>query len=154
MTEETTDDGTVARPDDWKPTDGPMAENEVAAFSIENDQGQVVGQMDVIVNSVSAGTAADAVAGAIQGARMLYFPHLRHARREFSDVPGADSAFLTESTYVTADTGEDARSLDQVAVAENGRYLLVRISSSSEAYDPELFEQVVETMRMSGGAAS
>jgi hypothetical protein len=30
----------------------------------------------------------------------------------------------------------------------------VRISSSAEAYDPALFEQVVETMRMSDGAAS
>jgi hypothetical protein len=154
MTEVTTDVGTVARPDDWKPLDTATDKNEVAAFSIENEQGQVVGQMDVIVNSVSAGTEADAVAGAIQGARMPYFPELRHTRREFSEVPGADSAFVTESTYVTADTGEDARSLDQVAVAEDGTYLLVRISSSAEAYDPALFQQVVETMRMSDGAAS
>ncbi len=154
MTEVTTDVGTVARPEEWKPVDAGPDKNEVAAFSIENDQGQVVGQMDVIVNSVSAGTEADAVAGAIQGARMPYFPHLRHTRREFSDVPGADSAFVTESTYTTADTGEDARSLDQVAVAKDGKYLLVRISSAAKAYDTELFQQVVDTMRMSDGATS
>jgi hypothetical protein len=154
MTEVTTDIGTVARPDDWKPIDAATDKNEVAAFSIENDQGQVVGQMDVIVNSVSAGTQADAVAGAIQGARMPYFPELRHTRREFTDVAGADSAFVTESTYTTADTGQDARSLDQVAVAKDGRYLLVRISSAAKAYDPELFQQVVDTMRLSDGAAS
>jgi hypothetical protein len=154
MTEVTTDVGTVARPDGWKPVDAALDENEVAAFSIENDQGQVVGQMDVIVNSVSAGTKADAVAGAIQGARMPYFPDLRHTRREFSDVPGAESAFVTESTYTTADTGQNARSLDQVAVGKDGTYLLVRISSAAKAYDPELFQQVVDTMRMSDGAAS
>ncbi len=154
MTEVSTDVGTVARPEEWKPVDGHLDKNEVAAFSIENDQGQVVGQMDVIVNSVSPGTAADSVAGAIQGARMPYFPDLRHTRREFSDVPGADSAFLTESTYTTADTGEDARSLDQVAVDKDGSYLLVRISSAANAYDPELFQQVVDTMRLSDGATS
>ncbi len=154
MTEVSTDVGAVARPEEWKPVDGHLDKNEVAAFSIENDQGQVVGQMDVIVNSVSPGTAADAVAGAIQGARMPYFPDLRHTRREFSDVPGADSSFLTESTYTTADSGEDARSLDQVAVDKGGSYLLVRISSAADAYDPGLFQQVVDTMQMSDGATS
>ena len=147
MTAVITDVGSAARPEAWTPTDGPVADDEVAAFSIE-DGGTVVGQMDVIVDRVSAGTEADAVAGALQGARMQYFPDLRHTRREFSEVPGADSAFLTESTYTTADTGDDARSLEQVAVTEDGQYLLIRISSAATAFDPDLFQQVLDTMRV------
>ncbi len=153
MTAVTTDIGTVARPQGWNPADGPMDADEVAAFSIEDDEGQIVGRMDVIVGRISAGTEADALAGAIQGARMQYAADLRHTRREFSEVPGADSAFLTESTYTTSDTGEHARSLDQVAVSADGRYLLVRISSAATAFDPDLFQQIVDTMRLGDESA-
>ena len=148
-----TDVGTVARPEEWTPVEDAEVADRVAGFVIEDD-GQVVGQMDVFVNETAAGTGADTLAGAIQGARMPNFPDLRHTRREFTDVPGADGAFLTESTYTTADTGQDARSLDQVAIAEDGRYLLVRISAADEAYDEELFQQVVDTMRLETSNAS
>jgi hypothetical protein len=149
-----TEVGTIARPDDWKPMESADIKDRVAGFLITDEGNQVVGQMDVLVNQVPAGTAADTLAGAQQGARMPNFPNLRHTRRDFVEVPGAESAFLTESTYTTADSGEDARSLDQVALTEDGDYLLVRISSTAAAYDETLFQQVVDTMTLSGGEAS
>jgi hypothetical protein len=85
---------------------------------------------------------------------MPSFPDLRHTRRDFVDVPGADSAFVTESTYTTADSGEDARSIDEVALTEGGDYLLVRISSSAAAYDDALFQQVLDTITLTGGEES
>ena len=146
--------GTVARPEEWRPQEAPQAEGEVQSFAIE-DRGEVVAQMDVLVNSITPGTKADTVDAAIQGARMPSFPQLEHTRREFTEVPGAASAFVTESTYVTADTGKDARSLDQVAVAEDGRYLLVRLTALADAYDEDLFTQVMDTVRISAdGTAS
>ncbi len=149
-----TEVGTVARPDDWKPMESAEIKDRVAGFLITGEGNQVVGQMDVFVNQVPAGTAADTLAGAQQGERMPSFPNLRHTRRDFVEVPGAESAFLTESTYTTADSGEDARSLDQLALTEDGDYLLVRISSSAAAYDETLFQQVVDTMTLSGGESS
>ena len=140
--------GTVARPEEWRPKQAPQAEGEVQSFAIE-DRGEVVAQMDVLVSSITPGTKADTVDAAIQGARMPSFPQLEHTRREFTEVPGAASAFVTESTYVTADSGKDARSLDQVAVAEDGRYLLVRLTALAGAYDEDLFAQVMETVRIS-----
>ena len=140
--------GTVARPEEWRPQQAPQAEGEVQSFAIE-DRGEVVAQMDVLVSSITPGTKADTVDAAIQGARMPSFPQLEHTRREFTEVPGAASAFVTESTYVTADSGKDARSLDQVAVAEDGRYLLVRLTALAGAYDEDLFAQVMETVRIS-----
>lgn len=146
--------GTVARPEEWRPQEAAQAEGEVQSFAIE-DRGEVVAQMDVLVSSITPGTKADTVDAAIQGARMPSFPQLEHTRREFTEVPGAASAFVTESTYVTADTGKDARSLDQVAVAEDGRYLLVRLTALADAYDEELFAQVMDTVRISAdGTAS
>ena len=146
--------GTVARPEEWRPQEAPQAEGEVQSFAIE-DRGEVVAQMDVLVSSITPGTKADTVDAAIQGARMPSFPQLEHTRREFTEVPGAASAFVTESTYVTADTGKDARSLDQVAVAEDGRYLLVRLTALADAYDEDLFAQVMDTVRISAdGTAS
>lgn len=143
--------GSVARPARWRPQEA-QVDAEVDTFAIR-EGGEVVAQMDVLRSSITPGTDADAVAAALQGARIPSFPQLRHTRREFVEVPGADSAFLTESTYLTADSGEDARSLDQVAVAEDGRYLLVRLSALAEAYDAELFEQVVSTMRLDAGSS-
>lgn len=147
-----TEVGTVARPEEWRPRDAPPAEGDVQSFAIEQ-QGEVVAQMDVLVSSITPGTKADTVDAAIQGARMPSFPRLEHTRREFTEVPGAASAFVTESTYVTADSGQDARSLDQVAVAEDGRYLLVRLTALDAAYDAELFAEVVDTMQVTAGGA-
>lgn len=149
-----TDLGTLARPEEWKPVPDAEVKDRVASFAITGDGGQVVGQMDVFVNGIAPGTKADSLAGAIQAQRMPSFPDLRHTRRDFVDVPGADSAFVTESTYTTADSGEDARSVDEVAVTEAGDYLLVRISSSAAAYDDELFQQVMDTMTLTGGESS
>lgn len=149
-----TEVGTVARPEEWRPQDAPQAEGDVQSFAVEQ-QGDVVAQMDVLVSSITPGTRADTVDAAIQGARMPSFPQLEHTRREFTEVPGAASAFVTESTYVTADTGEDAHSLDQVAVAEDGRYLLVRLTALDGAYDAGLFAEVMDTVQITtGGAAS
>lgn len=146
--------GTVARPEEWRPQEASQAGGEVKSFAIE-DGGEVVAQMDVLVSSITPGTKADTVDAAIQGARMPSFPQLEHTRREFTEVPGAASAFVTESTYVTADTGKDAHSLDQVAVAEDGRYLLVRLTALADTYDEELFTEVMDTMRISAdGTAS
>lgn len=149
-----TDLGTVARPQGWKPVPDAEVKDRVAGFTITDDGGQVVGQMDVFVNGNRPGLGADSLAAAVEAQRMLSFPNLRHTRRDFVDVPGAESAFVTESTYTTADTGEDARSIDQLAVNEDGEYLLVRISSSAAAYDDDLFQQVVDTMTLEGGEAS
>ena len=149
-----TDIGTVARPEEWKPVPDAQVKDRVAGFTITDDGGQVVGQMDVFVNAITPGTQADSLAGAIQAQRMPSFPDLRHTRRDFVDVPGADSAFVTESTYTTADSGEDARSIDEVAVTEDGDYLLVRISSSAAAYDDALFQQVLDTITLTGGEES
>jgi hypothetical protein len=149
-----TDLGTVARPTEWKPLEDAAIKDRVAGFMIIGDGKQVVGQMDVFVNGIAPGTRADSLAGAIEAQRMPSFPDLRHTRRDFVDVPGAESAFVTESTYTTADSGEDARSIDQVAVTEDGDYLLVRISSSAAAYDEQLFEQVMDTMTLHGGESS
>jgi hypothetical protein len=148
-----TEVGSVARPEEWQPQDAPQAEGQVESFAI-SEGGEVVAQMDVLVNSITPGTKADTVDAAIQGARMTGFPQLEHTRREFTEVPGAASAFVTESTYVTADTGQDARSIDQVAVAENGRYLLVRLTALAEAYDEELFTEVLDTVRLEAEVAS
>lgn len=142
-----TEVGTVARPEEWRPQEAPPAEGDVQSFAVEQ-RGDVVAQMDVLVSSITPGTKADTVDAAIQGARMPSFPQLEHTRREFTEVPGAASAFVTESTYVTADTGDDARSLDQVAVAEDGRYLLVRLTALAGAYDEELFAEVMDTMQL------
>ncbi|QNN54163.1 hypothetical protein [Nocardioides mesophilus] len=152
MVQVSTELGTVARPEEWKPNDA--SQGQEASFLIENDSDQVVGQMDVVISSVTPGTPADAVAGAIQASRFPNIPTLRHTEREFADVPGAESGFTTESTYTTADTQQPARSLDRVAVAEDGRYLLVRISSAAPAYDSELFHQIVDTMRLGEATAS
>jgi hypothetical protein len=149
-----TDLGTLARPEEWKPAPDAEVKDRVAAFTITDDGGQVVGQMDVFVNGNRPGLGADSLAAAVEAQRMLSFPNLRHTRRDFVDVPGAESAFVTESTYTTADTGEDARSIDQLAVNEDGEYLLVRISSSADAYDDALFQQVVDTMALDGGEPS
>lgn len=149
-----TDLGTVARPEEWKPLEDAAVKDRVAGFMIIDDGNQVVGQMDVFVNGIAPGTRADSLAGAIQAQRIPSFPDLRHTRRDFVDVPGAESAFVTESTYTTADSGEDARSIDQVAVTEDGDYLLVRISSSAAAYDEQLFQQVMDTMTLDGGESS
>ena len=144
--------GSIARPEEWKPVPNAQVEDRVAGFTIEDD-GKVVGQMDVFVNAMPAGTKADTVDAAVQGRRIMHFPGLRHTRRDFVEVPGAEDGFVTESTYTTADTGEDARSIDQVAVAGSGDYLLVRISSTATAYDQELFRQVVDTMSLDAEAA-
>lgn len=149
-----TDVGTVARPEEWRPQAAPEAAGEAQSFAIERD-GEVVAQMDVLVGSMEPGVEADTVDAAIQGVRLPTFPQLEHTRREFTDVPGASSGFVTESTYVTADTGQDARSLDQVGVAEDGSYLLVRLTALADAYDEELFAQVMDTMQVTAdGAAS
>ena len=149
-----TDLGTVGRPEEWKPLEDAAVKDRVAGFMIVDDGNQVVGQMDVFVNGIAPGTRADSLAGAIEAQRIPSFPDLRHTRRDFVDVPGAESAFATESTYTTADSGEDARSIDQVAVTEDGDYLLVRISSSAAAYDEQLFQQVMDTMTLHGGESS
>ncbi len=154
MTVVETDLGTVARPQEWKPMDDAAVQDRVAGFVITGEGDQVVGQMDVFVNEIAPGTKADSLAAAIQAQRMPSFPDLRHTRRDFVDVPGAESAFVTESTYTTADSGEDARSIDQVAVTDDGDYLLVRISSSAAAYDEDLFGQVLGTMTLTGGTDS
>jgi len=147
-----TEVGSVARPEQWRPQDAPQAEGQVESFAIE-EEGEVVAQMDVLVSSITPGTKADTVDAAVQGARMPSFPQLEHSRREFTEVPGAASAFVTESTYVTADTGKDARSLDQVAVGEDGRYLLVRLTALADAYDEELFARVMDTVRVTADGA-
>jgi hypothetical protein len=145
--------GSVARPEAWTDAGKKSSEGAEGTFLITDEAGRTVGQLDVIVNSVTPGTPADAVAGAIQGARFPNVPTLRHDRREQAEVPGAESAFLTESHYDTVDTGEKARSLDQVAVAEDGGYLLVRVSAAAASYDAELAQQVVDTMRLSGASS-
>lgn len=147
-----TEVGSVSRPKTWQP--GPTTSGQDASFLIENESGEVVGQMDVIVNTVTPGTPADAVAASIQGARLPQLPSLRHDRREFVEVPGAESAFLTESHYTTADTGRAARSIDVVAVREDGRFLLTRISALAEVYAAERFQRIVDTMRLRSGVSS
>jgi hypothetical protein len=153
MVEVSTDIATLSRPSGWEPLDAPMEQDRVAAFGIEDDAGDTVGQMDVVVNQVPAGTGADAVDAANQGARAANFEDLRHERREFTEVPGADSAFVNESTYVTAD-GESARSVDLVAVAADGDYLLVRISTAEAAFDRALVDEVLDSVRLRAEAAS
>lgn len=148
-----TDIATLWRPREWKAVEGPLEENQVAALVITDESGQTVGQMDVLVNQVEPGMQADALDAANQGARFLHFRELRHVRREFADVPGADSAFLNESTYLTAE-GEPARSIDLVAIAESGDYILVRISAASSAYDAKTFDTVVESVRLTTEADS
>lgn len=147
-----TEIGSVSRPEKWQP--GPTTSGQDASFQIEDASGELVGQMDVIVSSVTPGTPADAVAASIQGARLPQVPSLRHDRREFVEVPGAESAFLTESHYTTADSGLPARSIDVVAVREDGRFLLTRISALTDAYDAERFQQIVDTMRLRDGVSS
>ena len=148
-----TDLGSVARPQAWKPAPSESVAQE-ASFLITDDAGETVGQMDVILNTVTPGTRADAVAAAADSARLANLPTLRHTTREFTDVPGAASAFVTESTYRTSDTGEPALSLDQVAVTEAGDYMLVRITAAKAHYDAEFFTSVVDTMKLSKGAGS
>lgn len=145
-----TEIGSVARPDTWEPAPDAESVGQQASFVITDDTGETVGQMDVILNTVTPGTAADAVAAAADSARGPNLPSLRHTSRDFTDVPGADSAFVTESTYTTTGTEEPAISLDQVAVTEDGDYMLVRITAAEEAYDPELSQSVVDTMRLTG----
>lgn len=144
-----TDVGTIAHPDEWKPTDQPLVKDLVATLLISDESGATVGQMDVMVNAVPEGSAADAVNAANQGARTANFRDLRHVRKEFVDVPGAASAYLNESTYTTAD-GASAHSLERLAIAENGDLMLVRISAAEDAYDSALFEQVLTSMRLTG----
>jgi hypothetical protein len=152
MVEVSTDIATLSRPAAWEPLDAPLEQDRVAAFSIE-EAGSTVGQMDVLVNEVPAGTGADAVDAANQGARAAHFQELRHERREFTEVPGAESAFLNESTYVTAD-GESARSVDLVAVTTDGDYLLVRISTAETAFDRELVDEVLGSVRLRADTTS
>ncbi len=140
--------GTIARPDEWRPVADAETADRVAGFEIV-DGDEVVGQMDVFVNAFSPGTEADTVDAAVQGQRMMHFRDLEHTRREFVEVPGADSAFLTESTYSHAETGEQVRSIDQVAVTEDGDSLLVRISALADDYDADGFGEVVATMTLS-----
>jgi hypothetical protein len=153
MVEVSTDIATLSRPAGWQPLDAAMEQDRVAAFGIEDDAGTTVGQMDVVVNQVPAGTGADAVDAANQGARAAHFQDLRHERREFTEVPGADSAFVNESTYVTAE-GESARSVDLVAVTADGDYLLVRISTAETAFDRLLVDEVIESVQVREDAAS
>lgn len=140
--------GTVARPEQWQPVENAETADRVAGFEITED-GELVGQMDVFVNALSPGVEADTVDAAVQAQRFQHFKGLEHTRRDFVEVPGAASGFLTESTYLHAETGEEIRSIDQVAVTEEGEYLLVRISAGVDAYDEELFAQVVDTMALS-----
>lgn len=149
-----TDLGTVGRPEGWQPAPGDASVGQEASFLITDDAGETVGQMDVILNTVTPGTQADAVAAAVDSARMPSLPTLRQTSRDFADVPGAESAFVTESTYTTVDTAEPAKSLDQVAVTEDGDYMLVRITALETAYDAELFRSVVGTMEITEGAGS
>ena len=139
--------GTVARPEQWQPVENAETADRVAGFEITED-GELVGQMDVFVNALSPGVEADTVDAAAQAQRFQHFKDLEHTRRDFVEVPGAASGFLTESTYRHAETGEEIRSIDQVAVTEEGEYLLVRISAGVDAYDEELFAQVVDTMAL------
>lgn len=153
MVDVSTDIATLSRPADWTPLDAALEQDRVAAFVIGDDSGATVGQMDVVVNRVPAGTEADAVNAANQGARATSFQDLRHVRRESAEVPGAESAFVNESTYVTAE-GEPARSVDLVAVAADGGYLLVRISAAEAAYDRATFEEVLASVRLREESAS
>lgn len=143
-----TEIGTVGRPEEWQPAPEESSVGQEASFTIEDGSGEVVGQMDVIVQSATPDAGADAIAATIQGTRMPSIPTLRHDRREFTEVPGAEDAFLTASHYTTADTGVPAKSIELVAVREDGRFLLVRISSTKQAYDAELFQSVLDTMRL------
>lgn len=149
--EVTTDVGSVARPEEWEPSDRELVKDVVATFDIRAD-GAVVGQMDVMVNAVPPGSQADAVNAANQGARAVDFANLRHERRESIDVPGAESAYLNESTYST-DQGP-ARSLDVLAIDDSGDLMLVRISALESAYDPALVERVRESVRLETGTQS
>lgn len=144
-----TDVGGIAHPEEWKPADQPPVKDLVATLLITDESGATVGQMDVMVNAVPEGSAADAVNAANQGARAANFRDLRHVRREFVDVPGAASAYLNESTYTTAE-GAPAHSIERLAIAENGDLMLARISSAEDAYDAALFEQVLTSMRLTG----
>jgi hypothetical protein len=153
MVDVSTEIATMSRPADWQPLDAALEQDRVAAFVIDDDSGATVGQMDVLVNRVPAGTEADALNAANQGARATSFQDLRHVRRESTEVPGAESAFVDESTYVTAE-GEQARSVDLVAVGADGDYLLVRISAAEAAYDRATFEEVLASVRLREGSAS
>lgn len=149
-----TDIGVVARPEEWQPAPAEDSVGQDASFLMEDDDGAVVGQMDVVVESASPGTAADAISATIQGTRMPSIPTLRHDRRAFVEVPGAESAFITESHYQTADTGVPAKSIDLVAARGDGRFLLVRISSTEQAYDAAQFQKVLDTVRLTAAAES
>lgn len=137
--------GSVAVPSAWDRAPAGPSDGAEATY-VEQRDGTPVAQVDVIINSVTPGTGADAVAAAIQGARLPVIPTLRHDERSTVSVPGAQSAFLTESHYRTTDTDQPARSLDQVAIAESGDYLLVRVSATAAGYDPRLARDIAGSM--------
>lgn len=138
--------GSVERPTAWKAIPGTGDEEHVASFSMR-ESGRVVGQMDVFVGKVAPGSPADVVSEGVQGQRALNFADLRSVRREFTDVPGAESAALDVNTYTTAD-GEPARSIEQLAIAPDGTTMTVRISTAQSAFDAGLFESLLATMEL------
>lgn len=144
--------GSVARPSGWKPLPDTSPGADITSFAID-DGGTVVGQMDVIVSRVAAGSPADVVSEAFTTERLPHFENLRSRRRDFRDVPGAESAFVEEHTYTTAQ-GEPARSVDQLAVAPDGGVLLVRISAAQSAFDRALFGELLASMQMKKGQSS
>lgn len=143
--------GSVERVAAWAPARGSGAAG-ARSFSIRQD-GEVVGQMDVLVTDVAPGSPADVVSEGLTTQRLPHVRDLRSSRREVREVPGAESAFLEEHTYTTVD-GERARSVDQVAVAPDGGVLLVRLSSAAPAFDRPLFYSLLDSVRLEENRAS
>jgi hypothetical protein len=142
------DTGTVRRPASWQASSAREGKDHAAQFLQVAPDGKPVAQLDVFIGKVPQGAKADALMAAVQGARAAQVRSLRETRREFTEVPGAASAFLTESTYLFPDGRTEARSIEILAVTGDGDELHVRLSATAGAYDATLFQRVLESMSM------
>lgn len=148
-----TEHGTIAHPPDWEAVDDELStEGHVARVMLRRD-GEAVGQLDVLIDEAPPGSQADALNASNQGARSANLPDLRSTRQEYIEVPGAASAFLDEGTYTTAD-GVPAHTMEVLAVSEEGHVLLARITGLDTAWDPDLAQTVLDTLRLDPEASA
>lgn len=139
------DGARLGRPADWTASTAPLTLDQVAVFQRTGPDGEFDAQLDVLVNTVPAGSQADEIDAVTQGKRSIRVLELRSVDRRRLDVPGADSGLLNESTYTTP-AGKRLRSLDLTAIADDGRYVLVRLSTAAEVFDEALARRVMESV--------
>jgi hypothetical protein len=140
----------VAAPPGWRPATTPKG--WTLAFDLRAGK-RTVAQLGVISDVPQVDSVRLVAAGAFAGVQ-IHAAEVRRAGDRELRVPGAGSALRVDYTYVNVAggeaTGEAARGADVSVVYGARRAATVRITGLQRDLTPQLVDQIVQTIAVSG----